>query len=209
MVWIYGGGFFGGSAAGYTPSKLVTDGDVIVVVIQYRLGIFGFLSSGDEVVAGNYGLFDQTLALKWVKDNIRAFGGDPATITAFGESAGAGSIGFHLLSPYSRGLFQRAVQQSGTPLAFWAINKNPANNFYKLAQRTGCAGSSSSWSDSVVSLMARQAGGAVSRYARASEHERLLACLRGLEVDKLMEHTTWLTDAGELNIFEATPWVSQ
>ena len=209
MVWIHGGGFFGGSAAGYIPSKLVTDGDVIVVVIQYRLGIFGFLSSGDGVVAGNYGLFDQTLALKWVKVNIQAFGGDPDTITVFGESAGAGSIGFHLLSPYSMGLFQRAIQQSGTPLAYWAINKNPANNFYKLAQRTGCMESSSaSWSDSLVSMVARQAGGSVGSHMRGKEHERLVACLRDLEVDKIMEQTVWLNDAGQLIFLESTPWVS-
>ena len=96
------------------PSKLVVDGQVIVVVIQYRLGALGFLTSGDDVLPGNLGLWDQQLALRWVKDNIRAFGGDPDTVTIFGESAGSMSVGAHVLSPQSRGLFKRGIMQSGS-----------------------------------------------------------------------------------------------
>ena len=96
------------------PSKLVVDGQVIVVAIQYRLGALGFLTSGDDVLPGNLGLWDQQLALRWIKDNIRAFGGDPDTITISGESAGSMSVAAHVLSPQSRGLFKRGIMQSGT-----------------------------------------------------------------------------------------------
>lgn len=78
--------------------------DVIVVTINYRLGFFGFLTTGDENALGNYGLWDQTLALRWVKDNISSFGGDPNNITVFGQSAGGMSVDYLALSPHSRGL---------------------------------------------------------------------------------------------------------
>ena len=93
-----------GGAATYTPSEIVTENDVIVVVIQYRVNVLGFLSSGDGTVPGNFGLWDQNLAIRWVKTNIGAFGGDPESLTIFGESAGAISVGFQILSPASKGL---------------------------------------------------------------------------------------------------------
>ena len=104
MVWIHGGGFTSGGAPSYTPSELVTEDDVIVVVIQYRLDALGFLSSGDDTVPGNFGLWDQNLALRWVKTNIGAFGGDPEYMTVFGESAGGASVGYQVISPASTGL---------------------------------------------------------------------------------------------------------
>ena len=104
MVWIHKGGFTNGGAPTYTPSELVTDNDVIVVVIQYRLDAFGFLSCVEELVPGNFGLWDQNLAIHWVKTNIGAFGGDPESITVFGQSAGAASVGYQLLSPASKDL---------------------------------------------------------------------------------------------------------
>ena len=104
MVWIHGGSFTLGGAPAYTPSELVTDSDVIVVVIQYRLDTLGFLSTGDDTVPGNFGLWDQNLAIRWVKTNIGAFGGDPESMTVFGESAGAASVGYQMISPASKGL---------------------------------------------------------------------------------------------------------
>ncbi|KAL8564528.1 hypothetical protein ACOMHN_003286 [Nucella lapillus] len=115
MVFIHGGGFTMGDTYSYQPSKLVVDGEVIVVAMQYRLAVLGFLSSGDEAVPENMGLWDQNLALRWVKHNIGAFGGDPERITLFGESAGSMSVGFHLVMPQSKGLFKRAIMQSGAP----------------------------------------------------------------------------------------------
>ena len=104
MVWIHGATFSNGGAATYTPSELVTENEVIVVVIQYRVDAIGFLSCAEERVPGNFGLWDQNLAIRWVKTNIGAFGGDPESITIFGQSAGSVSVGLQTISPVSKGL---------------------------------------------------------------------------------------------------------
>ncbi|XP_046564552.1 cholinesterase 1-like [Haliotis rubra] len=142
MVWIHGGGFVYGSASLYEPWQLVTKGDVIVVTIQYRLGIFGFFSTGNDVAPGNYGLWDQHLALQWVKTNIEAFGGDSNNITIIGESAGAASVAYHVLYPGSKGLFQRAVLQSGAATSLWAINRNDLFVAMYVGYILGCRGGS-------------------------------------------------------------------
>lgn len=119
MVWIHGGGFTVGSGSFYDGGKLAARGDVVTVHLNYRLGAFGYLAHPDLAaesphgVSGNYGLLDQQAALRWVRDNIAAFGGDPGNVTVFGESAGGGSVCQHLVSPRAFGLFHRAVAQSG------------------------------------------------------------------------------------------------
>ena len=119
LVWIHGGAFIQGSGSSpvYDGSRLAARGDVVVVTINYRLGEFGWLKLDDlgEEFAGsaNNGLTDQVLALRWVRDSIAAFGGDPARVTVFGESAGAMSIAALLGAASARGLFQRAITQSG------------------------------------------------------------------------------------------------
>ncbi|XP_071109337.1 pyrethroid hydrolase Ces2e-like [Haliotis cracherodii] len=138
MVWIHGGGFVYGAASLYEPWQLVTKGDVIVVTIQYRLGIFGFFSTENDVAPGNYGLWDQHLALQWVKDNIEAFGGDSSNITIIGESAGAASVAYHVLYPESKGLFQRAVLQSGAATSLWAINRHVRFQASYMGYILGC-----------------------------------------------------------------------
>ncbi|KAL8572556.1 hypothetical protein ACOMHN_040460 [Nucella lapillus] len=115
MVFIHGGAFLMGNAYSYRPFKLVADGKVIVVVIQYRLGVLGFLTSCNDAVPENLGLWDQNIALRWVKHNIGTFGGDPERITIFGKSAGSYSVGFHLIMPQFKGFFKRAIMQSGSP----------------------------------------------------------------------------------------------
>jgi bile salt-stimulated lipase len=97
MVWIHGGGFVEGSgiSSQYSPDYILNQ-DVVLVSLNYRLGALGFLSTGDEVASGNWALKDQVLALQWVQDNIRYFGGDPDQVTLFGESAGSACV--HLLS---------------------------------------------------------------------------------------------------------------
>jgi len=122
-VWIYGGGFSAGSSTLdlYDGKVLAAKGDVIVASMQYRLGPLGFLFLGSESAPGNAGLLDQQIALDWIHKHIAAFGGDPQRVTIFGESAGAASVGYHLLSPGSDNLFQRAILQSGSPLAAWAF----------------------------------------------------------------------------------------
>ena len=117
MVWIHGGAFVTGSAATYAdPSPLVSRG-VIVVAINYRLGALGFLAHpalrDSDGASGDYGIMDQQAALRWVRDNIAAFGGDPKNVTIFGESAGGFSVMSHLASPGSAGLFQKAIIESG------------------------------------------------------------------------------------------------
>ena len=117
MVWIHGGAFVGGESDDYNPSGLVDDG-VIVVTINYRLGALGFLAHPALAdhrggPAGDYGLMDQQAALQWVHSNIQAFGGDPANVTLFGESAGGQSVLLQLTSPGARGLFAKAIAESG------------------------------------------------------------------------------------------------
>lgn len=100
---------------------LASEENVIVVSMQYRVASIGFLYLGTPDAPGNAGLFDQNLALRWVRDNIHHFGGDPKQVTLFGESAGAVSVSLHLLSALSRDLFQRAILESGAANAPWAI----------------------------------------------------------------------------------------
>ncbi len=119
MVWIHGGANWGGSGH-WVADSAFADRGVVVVAIQYRLGVFGFLShpqltrESPHGASGNYGLMDQIAALRWVKQNIAAFGGDPNAVTLAGHSAGGQDVGLLLLSPEARGLFARAIQQSGT-----------------------------------------------------------------------------------------------
>jgi para-nitrobenzyl esterase len=116
MVWIHGGAFVNGSGDIYDGRWLVDRGDIVVVTLNYRLGALGFLahpSLAPDGQAGNYGLVDQQAALRWVRDNIKNFGGDPAKVTIAGESAGAMSVCDHLVSPASAGLFRAAIIQSG------------------------------------------------------------------------------------------------
>jgi para-nitrobenzyl esterase len=121
MVWIYGGGFVNGgsSPAVYSGDRFARDG-VVLVSFNYRVGRFGFFAhpaltaaNADGGLLGNYALLDQIAALKWVRDNIAAFGGDPSNVTVFGESAGGMSVHALLTSPLAKGLFQKAIIQSG------------------------------------------------------------------------------------------------
>nr|CAH7768495.1 unnamed protein product [Callosobruchus chinensis] len=141
MIFFHGGGWLCGSGNSmwYGPEVLL-DKDVVLVVTNYRLGALGFLTTGDEVVPGNNGLKDQNLALRWIRNNIEYFGGDPDSVTIFGESAGGASAQFHMLSPLSRGLFQRAILQSGTAFCTWALSgrNEVLTNSKKLAGIFNC-----------------------------------------------------------------------
>lgn len=114
VVWLYGGSFNTGGSREYDGTRLATSGEVIVVTPNYRLGALGFLSSPDvDRSGGNYGLMDQAAVLRWVSRNAASFGGDPRNVTLAGESAGARAVCAQLASPLSRGLFHRAIIQSG------------------------------------------------------------------------------------------------
>jgi len=120
MVWIHGGALMFGSGQGYRADRLAEFGDVVVVTINYRLNIFGFFAAPElraedpNRSTGNYGSLDQVAAVRWVRENIASFGGDPANLTIFGESAGAYSVCTLLATPLARGLFQRAILESGS-----------------------------------------------------------------------------------------------
>jgi para-nitrobenzyl esterase len=120
MVWVHGGGFFnGGTSEGRQDGQFLAHRGVIVVSMNYRLGVFGFFAHPELTAesanhaSGNYGLLDQAAALAWVRRNIAAFGGDPANVTLFGESAGSSAVGIHMASPLTQGLFSKAIGQSG------------------------------------------------------------------------------------------------
>ncbi|XP_049947773.1 venom carboxylesterase-6-like [Schistocerca serialis cubense] len=142
MVRIHGGCFTGGYGHGTIPNYFV-DNDVVIVSINYRLGLLGFLSTGDEVVPGNMGLKDQTEALRWVQRNIAAFGGDPDRVTIFGQSAGGASIHYHILSPMSKGLYKNAIAMSGSALNPWAFSRNATDRAIRFAQHLGYTGKTS------------------------------------------------------------------
>ena len=108
MFWIHGGGFLFGAGSDMGPSYFM-DEDIILVTINYRLGVFGFLNTGDEFVTGNMGIRDMILALKWTHANVASFGGDPEKITIFGESAGAAAVHSLMISPLSSGNYVAKV----------------------------------------------------------------------------------------------------
>jgi para-nitrobenzyl esterase len=161
MVWIHGGALVTGESDDYDATRLVEQGDVIVVTINYRLGELGFLAhpaltaESPDHASGNYGLLDQQEALRWVRRNILLFGGNPDRVTIFGESAGGLSVHSQLASPGSAGLFQRAIVESGA---------------YQLTQPT---------------LAAAEATGAAFATA-AGCTDQTATCLRGLTVDQIL-----------------------
>lgn len=117
MVWLHGGGFSSGAGELYDPERLAAQGDVVVVTVNYRLGALGFFAH--PRLGANFGLQDQLAALRWVRANAHAFGGDPRNVTVFGQSAGAMSICALTRSPLARGLIHRAIQQSGSCSTYW------------------------------------------------------------------------------------------
>ena len=164
MVWIHGGAFTGGSGKSYDARWLVTRGDVIVVTVNYRLGTLGFLAHpalGPPGDVGNYGLQDQQAALRWVRDNIANFGGDPEKVTVAGESAGGMSVCDHLVAPGSKGLFRSAIIQSA-PCGAQAALPQAEQGSVEYAAGAGCA-----------------------------DPRTAADCLRALPVDKLREPVTF------------------
>ncbi|XP_030828046.1 cholinesterase 1-like [Strongylocentrotus purpuratus] len=165
MIWIHGGGFTGGSgsSSSYDPYPYFgLTADYVVVHINYRLGILGFLTTGDAASPGNYGMYDQVMALEWVQENIAAFGGDPSRITIMGESAGAASVGLHLLSPLSKDLFHQSIMQSGNALCPWAVDTNIDRQIgftMEIADRVNCT---------------------------TTDNQALVECLKNVEINELL-----------------------
>ncbi|CAG0902144.1 unnamed protein product [Darwinula stevensoni] len=144
MVWIHGGGFAFGSSHSmfYNPAYLM-DHDIVLVTINYRVNILGFLSTEDEVAHGNYGMLDQVQALKWVQENVEHFGGDPSRVTIFGESAGGASVHLLVLSPLARGLFANAIAMSGVATDPWVLQWEAREVAERLGEMVGCPKDSS------------------------------------------------------------------
>ncbi|KAI4571833.1 hypothetical protein MJG53_013939 [Ovis ammon polii x Ovis aries] len=138
MVWIHGGGLMVGGASTYDGLALSAHENVVVVTIQYRLGIWGFFSTGDEHCRGNWGHLDQVAALHWVQENIANFGGDPGSVTIFGESAGGESVSVLVLSPLARNLFHRAISESGVALTSALVKKDMKAAAEQIAVVAGC-----------------------------------------------------------------------
>ncbi|XP_029641594.1 cholinesterase 2-like isoform X3 [Octopus sinensis] len=129
MIWIYGGALVSGTSTldAYDGRFLAASQKIIVASLNYRVGPFGFLSLNDERAPGNMGLLDQTLAISWIRDNIASFGGDPDKLTLFGQSAGAISVSFHVMSPISRKIFRNAIIMSGIATTDWSVRSKEGN----------------------------------------------------------------------------------
>jgi para-nitrobenzyl esterase len=167
MVWIHGGGFTNGSGNDYDGSRLAVGGDVVVVTINYRLGVFGFLGHPELGTDGDFGFADQAAALRWVRANAAAFGGDTGNVTVFGESAGAMSVCSHLTSPEAAGLFDRAIIESGS-----CMTEYPKNGI-----SPGVPAYRPWWPKDQVAAM----GTATARQLGCAD----VACLRATPVEKL------------------------
>lgn len=141
IMFIHGGSYvFGTTARHTTPGEVLPRWGVVLVTVQYRLGPFGFLTTGDSAARGNWGMLDQVQALKWIQENIKAFGGNPNNVTLLGVSSGGASVGLHLLSPLSKGLFHQAIAESGvefSPFAFHLVEEAVVKT-KTAAKKLGC-----------------------------------------------------------------------
>ncbi|XP_040066704.2 acetylcholinesterase [Ixodes scapularis] len=177
LVWIHGGGFTFGSGLydNYTGSALAAKTGFVIVSMNYRLGILGFLNANFPDAPGNQGLLDQNLALRWVQDNIESFGGDPATVTIFGASAGSMSVHSHILSPMSKGLFKRAMLISGSMynMDFFESAHESIIRGNEVAQLVGCA-------EPDIDLV--------------SNPDKVLQCLRSKKADELVLASSEVSD---------------
>ncbi|CAF4226953.1 unnamed protein product, partial [Rotaria sordida] len=153
MFWIYGGYFTQGyiDRDGYNGSVLAALGDIVFVSANYRLDAFGFLYGNNETAPGNVGWYDQNLALQWIQKNIQSFGGDPNSVTIFGESAGSTSVAAHIVSPLSNKLFHRAILQSGSIYKYQYLHRKNAtkeNNLelaIKMSKAFNCSQNHDQW----------------------------------------------------------------
>ncbi|MFO0688159.1 MAG: carboxylesterase family protein [Myxococcota bacterium] len=183
LFWIHGGGNSMGWGDQVPPSALVRDHDVVVVTINYRLGIFGWLShpalrasaTSPLDASGNFGTLDMIEALRWVRENVAAFGGDPGNVTIFGESAGGVNVYSLLISPAASGLFHAAISQSGMPAT---VTRAQAENATDAASQPGLPGSSS---ELLLSLL-RQEGRAGSR----AEAVQALSAMKAGEIEAFL-----------------------
>ncbi|XP_054737012.1 juvenile hormone esterase-like isoform X1 [Anastrepha obliqua] len=155
LFYIHGGGFFTGSPGllFYGPEYFMDTNETILVIPGYRLGPFGFLSTGDEHMTGNFGLKDQNLALKWVQSHISAFGGDPSRVTIFGHSSGGVLTHLHMLSSASKGLFRNAISISGLAISPFSRPIDSKTQTIKMAVAVGITNASKMSSKELVDAL--------------------------------------------------------
>ncbi|HET6737307.1 MAG TPA: carboxylesterase family protein [Kribbella sp.] len=186
VVWVPGGGFFSGAGSSYEASKFAARGDVVVVTVNYRLGIYGFFGYPGLPGSGTFGLQDQQAALRWVQHNARAFGGDPRNVTLAGESAGGMSTCAQLTSPTSTGLFAKAIMQSGSCAFDWLDNSQypgqAADSFWIPASRVEANGKE--WADGKKTELDCKPG------------QAMLDCLRGAKTEVLYDDLMAFTQIG-------------
>jgi len=172
MVWIHGGGFqAGGGAEPRHDGVALARKGIVLVTFNYRLGVFGFLSNPELTresgrgASGNYGMLDQVAALRWVRDNVAAFGGDPGNVTIFGESAGSFAVSALVASPLARGLFHKAIGESG---AFFTGGSGPlATASLAESEQRGVTFAASAGADSLAALRAQPARAILSAAAKS------------------------------------------
>lgn len=154
MVYIHGGAFImGGGASYFFGPNYLLENDVVLVTFNYRLGALGFLATNDKAAAGNMGIYDQLMVLKWVQKNIEKFGGDAGKVTIFGEDAGAASVTILAMSPLANGLFHGAITLSGNALCDQYMQNDPNEAAVELANRLEC---SSEKGEDIVNCLSRQ-----------------------------------------------------
>ena len=180
LVYIHGGAFLmgGDSSSTFGPNYLL-ENDVVVVTFNYRLGAFGFLATSDKAAAGNFGIKDQIMALKWIKRNIANFGGDPNNVALIGDDAGAASISIHTLSPESAGLFHKAILMSGNVLCDQFFQHDPHSAAVELANRLDCT---SEKGEDIVDCLRRQTQQDIVKTSNAMTVRRLVANSRAKEL---------------------------
>jgi carboxylesterase type B len=138
IFYIHGGAFMFGGSNFYGPENIMESQNMILVTVNYRLGVLGFLSTEDEVLPGNLGLKDQVEALKWVQRNIEAFNGDPKKVTIVGYSAGGASVHLHYMSSLTDGLFSNGISHSGVAINPWVMQENARQKAEELGIHMGC-----------------------------------------------------------------------
>lgn len=167
IMFIHGGSYvFGTTARHTTPGEILPQWGVVLVTIQYRLGPFGFITTGDAAAPGNWGMLDQVQALKWIQENIQAFGGDPNKVTVLGVSSGGASVGLLLLSPLSKGLFHQAIAESGvelSPFAFRTVEEAVLKT-KTAAKKLGCG---------------------------TKNHKKMVKCLRSKDEHDIVKNYGW------------------
>ncbi|WKY14686.1 hypothetical protein Q1695_000315 [Nippostrongylus brasiliensis] len=183
MVYVHGGGFLIDSAVKYGDqgiAKYLCRHGVVVVTIQYRLALLGFFSTGDEICAGNLGLWDMTMALRWVQENIEAFGGNPQRVTVFGQSAGGASVDMLALSPHSRDLFHQVIPMAGNAECAWSTvsRSHLVDSCREFARRRG-------WEGSCYDVHSSQDMVDFLRYRKVKEFEKRLITSKGVDVSKI------------------------